>query len=266
MARTEVRVGTKTTPIAWGAAALPEEVSGHPEASTWLPVLIATVEPGNRWCVRCPHCWRPNSHSAEPGFRASHCHCDGIRARDIDGYIIAPPGAEYAPYPDHCSECLRSGRPMQAVIYTPVGLEATEDARGLLADYVCDRHHRWSTRWRDPPRGREPDPTVLRRVAPGARKCALYRHFDDVGVLLYIGISERPVHRGRTHAEMAVWVSYASRMEAEWLPDRAAAEAAEKLAIQTERPVFNRTHAPGDLRQRISRYLEARADRIQRGG
>lgn len=241
-----------------GFAPLPEEVSSHPDAATWLPVLVAGVESNGRWYVRCPHCGRPNHHGAEPGFRSSHCHCEGIQQRQIDGYVMAPPGATLAPYPDRCRSCRH--------LHTPVDLDPTECGRGIIARYTCDDLRWWYRRWRDRPYGPTEIDEPEVHVAVAGRRCALYRHFDDVGVLLYVGISERPVHRGRTHAETAAWVQYAARMEADWLPDRTAAETAEKLVIQSERPVFNKVHAPGDMQQRITRYLEMRASRAQQGG
>jgi hypothetical protein len=94
-------------------------------------------------------------------------------------------------------------------------------------------------------------------TAAGERRCALYRHYDAAGVLLYVGISENPVDRGRGHARYSEWVRYAARIEAEWLDSRAAAERAERLAIRSERPVFNIAHAVGDVDARIRSYLQA---------
>lgn len=237
---------------------LPHEVSTHPEASQWLPVLVADVEHG-RWVVRCPDCGRPNDHGPEVGFRASHCWCEGMRTRRFfNGYVIAPPGAEHAPYPDHCARC-RDKKGTIGYIYTPVDLHPAERNRGLVAGYICDDSHGWETWWADVARGRFPDPEPINRGGrPLGGRCALYRHFDATGVLLYVGISERPGRRTGKHAESSDWVAFAARMEAEWLDSRELAVAREKEAIRSERPVFNRAHAVGNPDERIAHYLAQR--------
>jgi hypothetical protein len=223
----------------------------HPDADSWLPVVEARVNPDGSWEVRCPDCARPNNHGPLIGFRVSHCHCEGMRLnRQIDGYVIAPPGAELMPYPDHCRDC------RDLFVYTPVDLLPSATGRGLLGVYTCDRSHGWECWWGDNPLGiAATAPAPLQR---DARKCALYRHYDEDGVLLYIGISYDLVARGRQHAKEAAWIEYAVRVEAEWLPSRDAAEAAERRAIQIEQPVFNFTYSllpPEDL---VAAYLAKR--------
>jgi hypothetical protein len=238
-------------------ALMPDEVSSHPEAETWLPVLVAYVETADRWTVRCPECGRPNSHTPEPGFRNAQCHCEGMRERrQISGYVIAPPGAQLAPYPDHCSRCRRE-RGRVGYIYTPVDLRASDSGRGLIAGYICDSHHGWETGWGDSPR---PERAAVIKSSPGGgRRCVLYRHYDSTGVLLYVGISERPGRRTGKHAEESGWVPFAVRMDAQWFDNRATATAMEKQAIRAERPVFNRQHAVGDPERRIAAYIASRS-------
>ncbi|WP_235738952.1 hypothetical protein [Nocardioides alcanivorans] len=72
--------------------------------------------------------------------------------------------------------------------------------------------------------------------------CALYRHFDSSGALLYVGISGRPELRAEQHRTRSPWWRFVSRSEVAWLSSRREAEAAERAAIQGEEPVFNRTH------------------------
>jgi hypothetical protein len=90
------------------------------------------------------------------------------------------------------------------------------------------------------------------------RRCALYRHYDDQDVLLYVGISATPVDRTNAHARGSEWAAYAERAEAQWFNNRESAEAAEREAIRTEVPIFNRAGAVGNVDQRIEMYVRAR--------
>lgn len=90
------------------------------------------------------------------------------------------------------------------------------------------------------------------------RRCALYRHFDDQDVLLYVGISATPVDRTNAHAQNSEWAAYADRAEAQWFSDRRAASKAEREAIRNEVPIFNRSGAVGNVDQRIEMYIDAR--------
>lgn len=72
--------------------------------------------------------------------------------------------------------------------------------------------------------------------------CALYRHFDADGVLLYVGISLSAVQRLSQHSA-SPWSDRIARVDVERFPSREAAERAEREAIQTERPKHNATHA-----------------------
>lgn len=74
------------------------------------------------------------------------------------------------------------------------------------------------------------------------KRCALYRHFDVDDLLLYLGVSDDPISRGRQHARGSDWVKYAVRAEVTWYDSRAEALAAEAAAIIAERPIFNLQH------------------------
>jgi hypothetical protein len=221
-----------------------------------VAVLVAVVDrddPEN-WVVVCPVCGRRNTHGAELGYRCSHCHC-------TDGYIMAPPGAQEAPYESVCRACRdyfvyvdedpKHLRPRRLAFYRPLDLTASDDGVAVMGQYRCDWAHEWQCRWTD-----KPTPEPLPPVGPGTR-CALYRHYDDDGVLLYVGISDRPVQRGKSHARHASWVQFAARIDAIWLANRTAAEEAEVTAIRVEQPVFNVANALGDVEARISAYLDA---------
>lgn len=68
---------------------------------------------------------------------------------------------------------------------------------------------------------------------------ALYRHFDKDGALLYVGISLNHMARLAQHRDASHWFPHIARMTVEWLPDRAAAMEAERLAILNENPAHN---------------------------
>jgi predicted GIY-YIG superfamily endonuclease len=70
-------------------------------------------------------------------------------------------------------------------------------------------------------------------------RCYLYRFFDAVDRLLYVGITRDVGTRFAAHRRKAGWWSEVVRCEYLALPDRASAEAAEALAIVTERPLHN---------------------------
>lgn len=72
---------------------------------------------------------------------------------------------------------------------------------------------------------------------------ALYRHFAADGSLLYVGISLSPIARLCQHRETSGWYGEIARVEVEWHPNREAALAAEKAAIQAEGPRHNVIHA-----------------------
>jgi hypothetical protein len=70
-------------------------------------------------------------------------------------------------------------------------------------------------------------------------RCAVYRHFDGAGTLLYVGCAKDPDERLRTHRRSSPWAADIAKITVEWHPDRAAALAAEDKAIATEYPKWN---------------------------
>lgn len=77
----------------------------------------------------------------------------------------------------------------------------------------------------------------------------LYRMYDADGVLLYIGQTSNPVGRftawlGRACTNRRPWVLTVTRVDWRRYPNHDAVVAAEKLAIETERPIHNRDHQP----------------------
>lgn len=70
----------------------------------------------------------------------------------------------------------------------------------------------------------------------------LYRHFDENGCLLYIGISLNVVGRLSQHREHSGWYRQIRSVSVESFPTRQDAVAAERAAIKMERPKFNVIH------------------------
>lgn len=72
----------------------------------------------------------------------------------------------------------------------------------------------------------------------------LYRWYAADSSLLYIGISRHPRARGHKHLRESAWARWAQRIDIQEpaYSNEAEAKAAEKIAIQTEHPRFNRAH------------------------
>ncbi|GGM27783.1 hypothetical protein GCM10011608_10740 [Micromonospora sonchi] len=90
----------------------------------------------------------------------------------------------------------------------------------------------------------------------GTAVAALYRWFDGDDTLLYIGITNDPHVRQSSHAKKSSWADFAVRGAIERFASREKAEAAEKAAIEAERPLFNHMHNDTpEARQRLVAYL-----------
>lgn len=83
----------------------------------------------------------------------------------------------------------------------------------------------------------------------------LYRHFDEAGKLLYVGISVHAVSRLANHKQVSPWIWSVARVEIQTFPTRQEAEAAEREAIRDERPLFNSTHGDKSVRAHSMRQL-----------
>lgn len=68
---------------------------------------------------------------------------------------------------------------------------------------------------------------------------ALYRHFDRSGRLLYVGVSDNPAERLAQHRAQSEWAGAIERQSVVWFCSRPLALAAEKDAINDERPPYN---------------------------
>lgn len=68
----------------------------------------------------------------------------------------------------------------------------------------------------------------------------LYRLYDADDVLLYVGMTNEWDRRESEHARFQPWWGEVVRFTHEPYPNRVDAEAAEKVAVRTEHPVFNK--------------------------
>lgn len=75
----------------------------------------------------------------------------------------------------------------------------------------------------------------------------LYRLYSRSGELLYVGVTDNCLRRWKEHSKIQPWWSEVHRLTQDWFPDRTSVEAAERRAIQVERPVHNKTHNRGEL-------------------
>lgn len=68
----------------------------------------------------------------------------------------------------------------------------------------------------------------------------LYRHFDEEGRLLYVGISLCSISRQAQHRALSPWFYEVRCIKIEAFKSRAEAAAAEAIAILEEKPLHNR--------------------------
>lgn len=87
------------------------------------------------------------------------------------------------------------------------------------------------------------------------RRCAVYRHYDAEGLLLYVGISIDPDTRQKQHRDGANWWRFSSTCDVDWYLTESDAAAAERKAIVHEAPIFNRAAANTERNARAIRYL-----------
>ncbi len=113
-----------------------------------------------------------------------------------------------------------------------------------------------------------PLPAARSLALPTERPCALYRWRDQERNLLYVGVTYNVEVRVSGHAANSIWWTFARRQDVEWFPSRAEAEAAERTAIRSESPIFNRAHNIGaEAVQRVTEYLtfKKRLDLLSQG-
>lgn len=81
------------------------------------------------------------------------------------------------------------------------------------------------------------------------RPHAVYRHYADSGVLLYVGRSYNPDKRWGDLRRSQGWARYSVRRDDEWYPNMERATEAEQEAMRTEDPMFNLQCMPGAVRK-----------------
>jgi hypothetical protein len=82
------------------------------------------------------------------------------------------------------------------------------------------------------------------------KRCALYRHFDARGRLLYVGISLNALSRLAEHSVNAKWYPNIVSVTLDHYPTVMEARAAERFAIVHEMPLHNVCHS-GRLNYRM---------------
>jgi len=70
-------------------------------------------------------------------------------------------------------------------------------------------------------------------------KTNLYRHYNQEGTLLYVGVSLSAVNRLAQHREHSSWFDEIATVKIETFDSRDGALTAETIAINEERPVYN---------------------------
>lgn len=91
------------------------------------------------------------------------------------------------------------------------------------------------------PRRRITASGAVRYFAP-EDPCCLYRFFDDAGAVIYVGITHDPATRMRAHYGKQPWAGEIARSELAWHPNKAAAQCAERAAVEQFNPRYNVVH------------------------
>ncbi len=93
---------------------------------------------------------------------------------------------------------------------------------------------------RTPASGETVKPTEYKVLPPAVN---LYRHFDEAGRLLYVGISTASLRRLSEHRTNSEWFWSIATIKVERFDTVAQARLAETTAIKAERPLFNGTYS-----------------------
>lgn len=73
--------------------------------------------------------------------------------------------------------------------------------------------------------------------------CVLYRVFNSVGALLYVGATTNPGRRFQVHSKLQPWWDEATTITLEHHPTWDALTEAETSAIRSENPLHNQIHS-----------------------
>lgn len=86
---------------------------------------------------------------------------------------------------------------------------------------------------------------------------ALYRHFDEARRLLYVGITGDLAVRHSAHISQSRWMQLTASSTVERHDSLKEVLEAERTAIHTERPIFNKKHNDTpEAAERVRTYLE----------
>lgn len=97
----------------------------------------------------------------------------------------------------------------------------------------------------------------MNKTASPGEPYILYRYYDERDILIYIGISGGFISRQRTHMTKSRWMPLAVRSTIQRCDTVGELEEAERVAIATERPIFNVQHNDTpEARERLRAYLE----------
>lgn len=81
-----------------------------------------------------------------------------------------------------------------------------------------------------------------------SERTAVYRMFDTLGALLYVGVAKSFGTRWTSHARVQSWWGDVQRQTVDWHPSREDALLEEKRAIHAEMPIHNIAGSPWEKR------------------
>ena len=90
----------------------------------------------------------------------------------------------------------------------------------------------------------------------------LYRLLDNEARLLYIGITNAPIHRLFEHLEEKPWAPQIAWQNVKRFDTREEAEAAERQAIQSERPLYNIVFNDEDRANEVRSFMLVSRDNL----
>jgi hypothetical protein len=96
-------------------------------------------------------------------------------------------------------------------------------------------------------------------TAQDLQPTSVYRYYDSLGCLIYVGITKQGIGRNHQHNGSAEWWPHVARQEVEHFESRKLAARREKELIFEFRPPFNKVHNP-NWRQQQAAYLVTRQE------
>lgn len=85
-------------------------------------------------------------------------------------------------------------------------------------------------------------------VMENSDSTAVYKHINEEGEVIYVGITNNIPSRTGVHSRNSYWFEQVERIEIEWCPTREQAFSLEELEIKKHRPKYNVVHnAPVEI-------------------